>query len=143
MNLKAVRSLIQVMNEGGLTCVEVTEGETKIRLEKQTAAAAAVSAVPAAVPTAISECVDQPAAPVSAYREVKSPMVGVFYAAPSPESEPYVQVGSKVSKGDVLCVIEAMKLLNELNADTDGEIVEICAQNGQVVEYGQTLFKLR
>lgn len=141
MNLKAIRSLVQVMNEGGLTCVEVTEGDTKIRLEKQTAAAAAVSAVPAAVPAAIAECAEQSAA--SAYREVKSPMVGVFYAAPSPDGEPYVQEGSKVSKGDVLCVIEAMKLLNELNADMDGEVVEICAHNGQVVEYGQTLFKLR
>jgi acetyl-CoA carboxylase biotin carboxyl carrier protein len=70
-------------------------------------------------------------------------MVGVFYTAPTPESEPYVKVGSTVKKGDVLCVIEAMKLMNEINSDQDGEIAEICAENGSVVEYGQTLFKLR
>ncbi len=74
--------------------------------------------------------------------EVKSPMVGVFYAAPSPDAEPFVQVGSKVKKGDVLCIIEAMKLMNEITAEQDGEIVDICVQNGDVVEYGQTLFKI-
>ncbi|NLG93138.1 MAG: acetyl-CoA carboxylase, biotin carboxyl carrier protein, partial [Clostridiales bacterium] len=73
----------------------------------------------------------------------KSPMVGVFYSAPSPDSEPYVQVGSKVKKGDTLCIIEAMKLLNEITADRDGEITEICAAAGQVVEYGQTLFRIK
>ena len=75
-------------------------------------------------------------------KEVKSPMVGVFYQAPSPEADPYVHVGSKVKKGDVLCVIEAMKLLNEITADTDGEIVDVCVENGQLVEYGQVLFKI-
>ena len=75
-------------------------------------------------------------------KEVKSPMVGVFYQAPSPEADPYVRVGSKVKKGDVLCVIEAMKLLNEITADTDGEIVDVCVENGQLVEYGQVLFKI-
>ena len=69
-------------------------------------------------------------------------MVGVFYQAPSPEADPYVHVGSKVKKGDVLCVIEAMKLLNEITADTDGEIVDVCVENGQLVEYGQVLFKI-
>ncbi len=69
-------------------------------------------------------------------------MVGVFYSSPSPEAEPFVKVGSKVKKGDVLCIIEAMKLLNEINADTDGEIVDICVNNGDVVEYGQPLFKI-
>ena len=73
--------------------------------------------------------------------EVKSPMVGVFYAAPSPDAQPFVQVGSKVKKGDVLCIIEAMKLMNEITAEQDGTIVEICAQNGQAVEYGTPLFR--
>ena len=74
--------------------------------------------------------------------EVKSPMVGVFYAAPAPDAKPYVQVGDKVKKGDVLCIIEAMKLMNEIQADADGEIADICVQNGDLVEYGQTLFKI-
>jgi len=74
--------------------------------------------------------------------EVQSPMVGVFYAASAPDAAPYVTVGSKVKKGDTLCIIEAMKLLNEINAEVDGEIADICVENGQVVEFGQTLFKI-
>ena len=69
-------------------------------------------------------------------------MVGIFYAAPSPEAEPFVKVGSKVKKGDTLCIIEAMKLMNDVVAEEDGEIVEICAENGSLVEFGQTLFKI-
>ena len=74
---------------------------------------------------------------------MKSPIVGVFYASPSPDSEPYVQVGSHVKKGDTLCIIEAMKLLNEISAECDGEITEICAASGQVVEYAQVLFRIK
>ena len=74
---------------------------------------------------------------------VTSPMVGVFYAAPAPDKEPYVSVGSKVNKGDVLCLIEAMKLMNEVTAEKSGEITEICVENGQVVEYGQPLFMIK
>jgi acetyl-CoA carboxylase biotin carboxyl carrier protein len=74
--------------------------------------------------------------------EVKSPLVGVFYAAPSPEAEPFVKVGDRIKKGEVLCVVEAMKLMNEITATHDGEIVDICITNGAVVEFGQTLFKL-
>ena len=70
-------------------------------------------------------------------------MVGVFYAAASPDEEPFVSVGDKVKKGDVLCIIEAMKLMNEITADSDGEIVQVCAENEQVVEYGQTLFVIK
>ena len=74
--------------------------------------------------------------------EIKSPMVGVFYASPSPDAKPFVEIGSKVKKGDVVCIIEAMKLMNELTADQDGEVVDVCVNNGDVVEYGQPLFKL-
>ena len=76
------------------------------------------------------------------FKEVKSPMVGVFYAALSPDAAPFVKVGDRVKKGDVICIIEAMKLMNEITADEDGEVVDICVQNGEVVEYGQTLVKL-
>ena len=75
--------------------------------------------------------------------EVKSPMVGVFYSAPSPESDPFVHIGNTVKKGDVLCILEAMKLMNEIQAEQDGEIVDICAKNGDVVEFGQVLFKIK
>lgn len=78
----------------------------------------------------------------SSLNDVKAPLVGVFYAAPSPEEEAYVKVGDRVNKGDVLCVIEAMKMFNEIKAETSGTIAEICVDNGNVVEYGQTLFKI-
>jgi len=74
--------------------------------------------------------------------EVKSPIVGVFYAAPSPDVEPFVTIGSKVKKGDVLCIVEAMKLMNEITAECDGEIVDICVKNGEITEFGQVLFKI-
>ena len=77
------------------------------------------------------------------YKEVKSPMVGTFYSAPSPKDAPYVKIGDKVKKGDVLCVVEAMKLMNEIESEFDGEIVEICVKNEEMVEYGTTLFKIK
>lgn len=77
------------------------------------------------------------------YKIIKSPMIGVFYSASSPDAEPFVKVGSVVSVGDTVCIIEAMKLMNEVQSDTTGEIVEVCVSNGDVVEYGQTLFKVR
>ena len=78
----------------------------------------------------------------SSLNDVKAPLVGVFYAAPSPEEDAYVKVGDRVNKGDVLCVIEAMKMFNEIKAETSGTVAEICVDNGNVVEYGQTLFKI-
>ena len=103
--------------------IEPVYGETAVRTE-------AVSAVPESV----SKSEGTP---------VTSPMVGVFYAAPAPDQEPYVTVGARVNKGDVLCLIEAMKLMNEVTAEKSGEIVEVCVENGQVVEYGQTLFMIK
>ena len=149
MNIEDIKSLVQIMGEGGLTCMEVTEGENKIRLEKRPAAVTEVRTVAAAAvetptlpqtaaaPNAAAQPVD-----FNNLKEVKSPMVGMFYDSPSPEADTYVKIGSKVKKGDILCVIEAMKLLNEITADIDGEIVDICASNGQIVEYGQILFKI-
>lgn len=156
MNLEEIRTLAEIMSQNGLTAIEITEGETNIRLEKEqplpapapmciSAAPAAVPAAPAAAAAPAQEAAPAPAAPsgdFSSLQEVKSPMVGVFYDSPSPEADPYVKVGDKVKKGDVLCIIEAMKLLNEITAESDGEIVDICAHNGDVVEYGQTLFKI-
>ena len=75
--------------------------------------------------------------------EISSPMVGVFYAAPAEDADPYVQVGDRVKKGQTLCIVEAMKLMNEIVAETDGQIVEICAQNGQVVDFGCPLFRIK
>lgn len=147
--MEEIRSLAAIMREAELTCLEVTEGESKIRLERRPPVVRNIMTAPQgennlsqSVPAAVQA---QPSGKQeeSGLREVRSPMVGVFYASPSPDAEPFVKVGSHVKKGDVLCVIEAMKLLNELNSDMDGEIAEICAGNGQVVEYGQPLFKIR
>lgn len=146
MKLDEIRSLAQIMRESDLTSLEVSEGDLKVRLEKKSPPpppAVLISGGAAPGPAA------QPAAESAAQKhedhlkEIKSPMVGVFYTSSSPESEPFVKVGSTVKKGDVVCIVEAMKLLNEINADQDGEVAEICAENGQVVEYGQTLFRLR
>lgn len=140
MKIEEIRELAQIMKENGLGILELQEDGTNLRME---AASAAAPAAPASAASA-APVATQDGTPVdfNNLKEVKSPMVGVFYQAPSPEADPYVRVGSKVKKGDVLCVIEAMKLLNEITADTDGEIVDVCVENGQLVEYGQVLFKI-
>ncbi len=157
MNLEEIRTLAEIMNDNGLTAIEITEGESNIRLEKNPPAPACVPAAPMPIPAVVPAAPAQAGTPTaeapaqevakasgsfSNLTEVKSPMVGVFYDSPSPEADPYVKVGDKVKKGDVLCIIEAMKLLNEITAEQDGEIVDICAHNSDVVEYGQTLFKI-
>lgn len=102
--------------------------------------AVAVPAAPAAAPASAQAAVQ---ADENDGTPVESPMVGVFYAAPSPDSEPYVTVGSTVNKGDVLCLIEAMKLMNEVTAEKSGTITKVCVENGQVVEYGQPIFMIK
>lgn len=145
MNVKQIRELAQIARENGLSAIEITEGESHVRIERAAAPAAAPASVaapveeaaPAAAPAREETNVD-----FNRAREIKSPMVGVFYAAPSPDAKPFVEVGSKVKKGDVVCIVEAMKLMNEISAEFDGEVVDVCVHNGDVVEYGQTLFKL-
>jgi len=140
------------LEQSDLTALEVCEGDTKIRLERNGSGGPAVFAGHAAAgrQEGAAHCdhpADSPGERPSEhfseqFIEVKSPMVGVFCAAPSPDAGPYVRQGDRVKKGDVLCQIEAMKLLNEIVAETDGEIAEVCARDGQVVEFSQTLFKL-
>jgi acetyl-CoA carboxylase biotin carboxyl carrier protein len=155
MDIKKLKQLVQLLQSSDLTALEICEGDTRIRMERNGQAfpvpQAALSAAPSqplsqipAVPQEAPLSFGQAGQVVdfNCLTEVKSPMVGVFYAAPSPDAQPYVRRGDKVKKGDVLCVIEAMKLLNEIVAETDGEIADICVQNGQVVEFSQTLFKL-
>ncbi len=110
----------------------------------QMAAAPAVVEVQTPAPTAADKTVSEEKSEKSqGGTPIEAPMVGVFYAAPSPDSEPYVSVGSTVNKGDVVCIIEAMKLMNEVTAEKSGVITEICVENGQVVEYGQPLFLIK
>ena len=152
MNLRQIRELVRLLESSGLSVLEIEEADLRVRLEKgQTAGL--VQPVPAALPQAVPAALPVETAPAPApvadgtvdfnrLKEVKSPLVGIFYAAPSPGAEPFAGVGSRVKKGDVLCVVEAMKLMNEITADADGEVIDVCVQNGQVVEFGQILFKL-
>ena len=149
MNIKQIRELAQIVSENGLSAIEVAEGENRVRIERAVAAPAAVPAVvsmpaPAAAPTAPAPApaAEETNVDFNRTREIKSPMVGVFYAAPSPDAKPFVEVGSKVKKGDIVCIVEAMKLMNEITAEEDGVIAEICAANGQVVEFGTELFRI-
>ena len=148
MKMSDIRTLAELVEKHGLTALDYAEGEAHIRIERTpapvTVAVPAAPAAPAAAPAPAAEPVkdEDAGADFNAAKMVLSPMVGVFYASPSPSDPPFVTVGSKVKKGDVLCIIEAMKLMNEITAEEDGEIIDICAANGSVVEYGQILFKL-
>ena len=145
LDVAQIRELANVLKEAGLTKLEVTDGPLKIRLEKQTVRQAIPERLmPEEAPVRAEARLEAIPEPVDFNRvtEIKAPMVGVFYAAPAPEAEPFVQRGGRVKRGDVLCIIEAMKLLNEITAEADGEIADICVENGQVVEFSQTLFKI-
>lgn len=147
MELKKVRELVKIMEGNNINTLELTEGDTKIRLEKGTLNYVNTNIISGNIEPKVE-------APVVSANEtlintdkkssidVKSPMVGVFYKAPSPTSEPFVKVGSSVKKGDVLCIIEAMKLMNEIHAEQDGVISEVCLNDGDVAEYSQVLFRM-
>lgn len=150
MDKKQIREYIKLFKESGLAKMELSEtsgeGSFSIKLENETSAAP--YALPPVQFVQAAESDEGEKADLSSvkdynkYRDVNSPMVGIFYNAPSPDAEPFVKVGSKVKKGDTLCIIEAMKLMNDVVAEEDGEIVEICAENGSLVEFGQVLFKI-
>jgi acetyl-CoA carboxylase biotin carboxyl carrier protein len=150
MDIRKVKKLIELLDESGIAEIEITEGEESVRISRYAqgvpvAAAAAPVAAPAPAPAAVAA----PAAPVADAAPapieddgylVTAPMVGSFYAASSPGAAPYVQVGDRVNEGDTLCIIEAMKMMNQIEADVSGVIKSIRVQNGEPVEYGQTLF---
>ena len=150
MDIRKVKKLIELLDESGIAEIEIIEGEESVRISRysQNAPAAPVAmsyAPPAAVP-AVAPAAAGPAAaeiaPAEAEEEgflVPAPMVGTFYAASSPGAAPYVQVGDRVNEGDTLCIIEAMKMMNQIDADVAGVIKSIRVQNGEAVEYGQTL----
>lgn len=147
MDLRKLKKLIDLVQESGISELEVTEGEEKVRIAKHLPASQTVSYVasaapaPAAAPAvSVSTTADDPADALPAGHVVKSPMVGTFYRAASPGAKPFVDVGQSVATGDRLCLIEAMKLMNDIEADADGVIKAILVENGQPVEYGQPLF---
>ena len=148
MDLRKLKKLIDLVQESGIGEIEITEGEERVRISRQGApgpvmmAAPAmqhVGMVPAGLPAAPEAAA--PAAPAEPKgHTLKSPMVGTFYRAPSPGAPSFVEVGQSVSKGQTLCIIEAMKLLNEIESDVAGTVKAILVENGQPVEYGQPLF---
>ncbi len=141
MNEKDIRKYAGLMQELGLTGLEITEDNKVVRLERSNPQ---VVRETVAVDLASNQPATSSAEPVSAdYVSVKSPIVGVFYAAPAENADPYVNIGDKIKKGQTLCIVEAMKLMNEITAEEDGEILEICVTNGQVVEFGTELFRIK
>lgn len=150
MDLRKLKKLIDLVEESGIAEIEVTEGEEKVRITRTTAAAAPIYATPApaaaapvAAPVAAAPAAAAPAATPAA-RDLsnaqKSPMVGTFYRAPGPNAAAFVEVGQQVKAGDTLCIIEAMKLMNEIEAEKSGVVKEILVENGTPVEYGEPLF---
>ena len=133
MNEEIIRKYAKLMKELDLSGIEVTEGSSAVRLER-TPSGVAVQTAPVSTPSETQNGDDLTA--------VTSPMVGVFYAAPTEDAEPFVKAGDTVKRGDTLCIIEAMKLMNEITAEQDGVISQVCVSNGQIVEYGTVLFKM-
>ncbi len=145
MDIRKVKKLIELLDESGIAEIEITEGEESVRISRY-APGVAVAAAPVA-PMAVAAPVAAPAAAAPAATpepeedgyEVAAPMVGTFYASSSPGAAPYVQVGDRVNEGDTLCIIEAMKMMNQIESDVSGIVKSIRVQNGEPVEYGQTL----
>ena len=155
IDLDFLERLIEAIDASSIDSIEIERGGTRVRIGKtppvsvvgaapapvaQAFAAPAAASGPAAAEAGSSAPV--PEAPNPAHAEVPSPMVGTFYRSPAPDAPSYVDVGSTVNKGDTLCIIEAMKLMNELEAEVSGTVVEICAENAEPVEYGQVLFRI-
>lgn len=154
MDLRKLKTLIDLVSESGVAELEITEGDDRVKIVNRVGAAPVAAAAPAVIATPVvafaapaaapapAVAAEPAAAPVAAEdtRTINSPMVGTFYRAPSPGAKPFADVGQKVKAGDTVCIIEAMKLLNEVEADMDGTVKEVCVENGQPVEFGQSLF---
>jgi acetyl-CoA carboxylase biotin carboxyl carrier protein len=147
MDLRKLKKLIDLVQESGIAELEITEGEEKVRISRAGQPGPAYMAMPQTMPMqqvaaaapAAAAAAPAIAAPVEGH-VVKSPMVGTFYRSASPGAKAFVEVGDRVNAGDTLCIIEAMKLLNEIEADQGGQVKEVYVENGQPVEYGEPLF---
>ena len=145
MNIKKIQELVQLMSDNDLTEIEIDQEGMKIRLIKKPYGAVEQQMIPVAVPQSVpavsaAGATEAAAAKPVGTSEILSPMVGTFYRAASPEEGPYVQVGDVIHKGDVLCIIEAMKLMNEVKSECNGRIVSIPAENAEPVGFGQPIF---
>lgn len=141
-DIEYVDKLAKILAENSLTEISLEDGEQAITLRKEVIAVAAASAPVVAPPSQTAQAAQAPAAasePAKKGKPLTSPMVGTFYCAPSPDAKPFVEVGQTVSQGDVVCIVEAMKLMNEIESEFSGKITEICVKDGQPVEFGQVL----
>ena len=151
MDIRKIKKLIELLEESNLTEIEIVEGEESVRLLRGTPASSAAYTVPAPAPVAAPAAASVQAPVQTPDQEetvpdgelVRAPMVGTFYASSSPESEPFVHLGQQVAVGDTLCIIEAMKMFNQIEADVAGTVVAVLAENGQPVEFDQPLFVIR
>jgi len=150
-DVRKIRRLIELMNEHQLSEIDLQQGEMRIRIRSRSESASPAtagpmsgshSAVPAAGKPAPSPAVESAEAAAEHVAVIKSPMVGTFYAAPDPESPPFVRVGDHVGQDSVVCIIEAMKVFNQIPAEVSGKIVAVLAENGEPVEFGQPLFRV-
>ncbi len=140
MDIRKIKKLMELVEQSGINELEVREGEESIRLSKAPAGVVMASvAAPAAAPAAIAPVAAVPVVTQPAGHTLNAPMVGTFYRAPSPDSQPFIEVGKTVSAGDVVCIIEAMKLMNQIEADKSGVVTAILVEDGQPVEFGQPL----
>ena len=147
MDIRKVKKLIELLDESGIAEIEITEGEESVRISRYGREVPVAMAPPAqlAVPAphdpapADATVGAQPEPPRSGH-EVTAPMVGTFYSGPAPGAKPFVELGTQVSVGDTLCIVEAMKMMNQIESDVAGRVVSILAENGNPVEYGQALF---
>ncbi len=140
IDIETLKDYIKVLEDSSLAEIEISDEEDSIRLAKPSADSPVVALAPSNAPAAAQAA--PAAAPAVSGKAIKSPMVGVFYAAPSPDRPPFVNVGDTVKKGDVVCIIEAMKIMNEITATESGTITEVLVENGDVVEYDQPLFTI-
>lgn len=149
METTKIAELAKILKDNGLTKLDLTEGDNRLVLEAVSAPVAPAVVVPAAVPVeavpvaAAEAPAAAPAAPEEDLYEQKTPLVGTVYMAPQAGAAPYVSVGDHVAAGDTVCIVESMKMFNEIAAECSGTIEEICVNNGQIVEYGQVLFRIR
>ncbi len=147
MDIRKVKKLIELLEESGIAEIEISEGEESVRISRYSREApvyslptmpqAAVLAAPVASAVAAQETISEPP---NRGHEIKAPMVGTYYGAPAPGAKPFVQIGSEVKAGDTLCIIEAMKMMNQIEASVSGRVVSILADNGEPVEFDQVLF---
>ena len=146
MDIRKIKKLIELVEESGISELEISEGEESVRISRNNPVSAApiqyaapVAAAPVAAPAAIPGTAEVAAPAVPAGHQVLSPMVGTFYGAPSPDAKPFVKVGQSVTAGETLCIIEAMKMMNQIEADKSGVVTAILVEDGQPVEFDQAL----